>query len=81
MRQRLLGRTFSACRERVADHISPSSNLTKSIIWAAAERGLLVGKVGLYGNVIRLAPPLVINRQEIDFAIEILDESLAKALD
>ena len=62
------------------DRFSPSSEITRKIIWAGAERGLLMGKVGLYGNVIRIAPPLVISREEIDIAIEILDESIAIAI-
>jgi 4-aminobutyrate aminotransferase-like enzyme len=31
------------------------------------------------GNVITLAPPLVVNREHIDLAITILDESLSEA--
>lgn len=31
---------------------------------AARERGLLVGKGGLYGNVIRMAPPMTLTDAE-----------------
>jgi 4-aminobutyrate aminotransferase-like enzyme len=41
------------------------------------KRGLLVGKGGLHGNVIRVSPPLVIREEEIDEGLEILGESLA----
>ena len=40
-------------------------------------RGLLIGKGGLYGNVIRISPPLVVSESEVDDALKILDESLA----
>jgi len=40
-------------------------------------RGLLIGKGGLYGNVIRIAPPLTASAEQIDEAIEILDHALA----
>ncbi|MBI2981637.1 MAG: aspartate aminotransferase family protein [Deltaproteobacteria bacterium] len=40
------------------------------------EEGLLVGKGGLFGNVIRLAPPLSITRDEIDFILGAIDRSL-----
>jgi 4-aminobutyrate aminotransferase-like enzyme len=40
------------------------------------KRGLLIGKGGLYGNVLRIAPALVINATEIDDALRILGESL-----
>jgi 4-aminobutyrate aminotransferase-like enzyme len=40
-------------------------------------RGLLIGKGGLYGNVIRIAPPLTVQPEHIDQALEILDHALA----
>ncbi len=40
------------------------------------ERGLLLGKGGLMGNVIRIAPPLSIRREQIDFMLQVIDESL-----
>lgn len=40
-------------------------------------RGLLIGKGGLYGNAVRIAPCLNIGADDIDRAIEILDDSFA----
>lgn len=39
----------------------------------AKEEGLLVGKGGLYGNVLRLSPPLTLTEDEAARAIETLD--------
>jgi alanine-glyoxylate transaminase/(R)-3-amino-2-methylpropionate-pyruvate transaminase len=36
------------------------------------ELGLLLGKGGLLGNVLRIAPPMCINRADVDFACEVL---------
>jgi 4-aminobutyrate aminotransferase len=44
---------------------------------AAREGGLLVGKGGLYGNVLRIAPPLVVTEAEADEGLEILAAALA----
>ena len=55
----------------------PSPELTRRIIHAAAERGLLLGKVGQFGNVIRVAPPLVILPEELDLALGVFDEVFA----
>jgi 4-aminobutyrate aminotransferase len=40
------------------------------------ERGLLVGKGGLYGNVLRISPPLVITEEDAAHALDCLDASL-----
>ncbi|MDH3518946.1 MAG: aspartate aminotransferase family protein [Myxococcales bacterium] len=40
--------------------------------------GLLIGRGGLYGNVVRIAPPLTITREEIDEGVEILSKALEK---
>jgi alanine-glyoxylate transaminase / (R)-3-amino-2-methylpropionate-pyruvate transaminase len=40
--------------------------------------GLLIGKGGLYGNVIRISPPLVATKDDVDVALDILDVALAR---
>jgi predicted acetylornithine/succinylornithine family transaminase len=44
------------------------------VVGRAAERGLLVSIAG--GNVVRLAPPLVVTKSQIDEAVQILDAAL-----
>ncbi len=43
----------------------------------ARDNGLLIGKGGLYGNVIRLSPMLNISKADVDEATRLLDKSLA----
>jgi 4-aminobutyrate aminotransferase-like enzyme len=43
----------------------------------AKRRGLIVGRGGLHGNVIRICPPLIVNESDVDDAIRILDEAIA----
>jgi 4-aminobutyrate aminotransferase-like enzyme len=38
----------------------------------------MMGRVGIYGNVIRVAPPLTIKQQECDLAIAILERVLSE---
>ena len=48
----------------------------KAVVDAAFERGLVLLSCGLYGNVIRLLPPLTISPDELDEGLAILEESL-----
>ncbi|MFN8495261.1 MAG: aspartate aminotransferase family protein [Caldilineaceae bacterium] len=40
--------------------------------------GLLIGKGGLYSNVLRIAPPLTATKEHVDQALAILDRALAQ---
>jgi alanine-glyoxylate transaminase / (R)-3-amino-2-methylpropionate-pyruvate transaminase len=44
---------------------------------ACKERGLLLGKGGLMGNVIRLAPPISINKDQVGDMLGIMDQAFA----
>jgi 4-aminobutyrate aminotransferase len=56
---------------------APASAQTVQLLEAARENRLLVGKGGMYGNVIRISPPMNIGRADVDQFIELLDKSLA----
>jgi alanine-glyoxylate transaminase / (R)-3-amino-2-methylpropionate-pyruvate transaminase len=48
-------------------------------VWEAMrEMGVLVGKGGLFGNTLRIKPPLCITAADVDFVLEVLDEALGK---
>jgi 4-aminobutyrate aminotransferase len=55
----------------------PSPAGTNAIMEEARKCGLLIGKGGFYGNVIRMSPPLNISKADVDEAVRILDESFA----
>ena len=48
----------------------------QAVVSSAFERGLLLLSCGLYGNVIRLLPPLNIPAADLDEGLAILEESL-----
>lgn len=56
----------------------PAPAATTQLLDRTRENGLLVGKGGLYGNVIRLSPMLNIPKSDVDEAIRLLDKSLAE---
>ena len=55
----------------------PAPQETAQFMEECRKRGLLVGKGGLYGNVIRTSPPLNITRSDVDEAIRMMDEAFA----
>jgi 4-aminobutyrate aminotransferase-like enzyme len=44
----------------------------------ALKRGLLLATSGWYGNVVRFAPPLIVSKEEVERAVQIMDESLGE---
>ena len=42
---------------------------------------MIVGKGGLFGNVLRIKPPMCITRDDVDFALAVLDRALTVAAD
>lgn len=53
------------------------TELTAGVMEAAKAEGLLVGKGGLYGNTLRIAPPLSVTEEEAEEGLE----KLTKAID
>ena len=55
---------------------TPAVNETRKIRDLCRERGLLIGSGGVKGNVLRLQPPLVITKEQIDGALDILEAAI-----
>jgi 4-aminobutyrate aminotransferase len=60
-------------RDRQTKEPAPAE--TTDLMERARANGLLIGKGGLYANVIRLAPPLNSSKADVDEAIRLLDKS------
>jgi alanine-glyoxylate transaminase/(R)-3-amino-2-methylpropionate-pyruvate transaminase len=54
----------------------PARTETANLLELAKDRGLLIGKGGLFGNVLRIKPPMCITRDDADFMVDTLDEIL-----
>jgi 4-aminobutyrate aminotransferase len=59
------------------DTKEPAAQETNQFMQECRQRGLLVGKGGLFNNVIRTSPPLIITKSDVDEAIRIMDEAFA----
>lgn len=67
--------------ELVEDRASkkPAPSATGAVLEAARQNRILIGKGGLYGNVLRITPPLNISKTDVDEFLGRLDASLAAA--
>ena len=54
----------------------PSPPLAARMLEATRERGLLVGKGGLYGHTLRMAPPLTLSEAEAKEGLGLLTDAL-----
>jgi alanine-glyoxylate transaminase/(R)-3-amino-2-methylpropionate-pyruvate transaminase len=54
----------------------PAKEEAAEVLELARERGLLLGKGGLFGNTLRIKPPMCLTRDDADFLADCLDEVL-----
>lgn len=60
--------------------MKPDAATTARVLEAAKADGLLIGKGGLFNNVLRVAPPLTITSQEAAEGVEILGAAIRRAV-
>ena len=63
--------------DEAAGDRTPNAKATVRLFEETCKRGLIIGKGGLYGNTIRIAPALTVTETEVSDAIRILEESFA----
>ena len=56
----------------------PAPKRTNKLLEAAKKHGLLIGKGGLYGNVLRISPSMLVSKAEVDDAAARLDKAFAE---
>jgi alanine-glyoxylate transaminase/(R)-3-amino-2-methylpropionate-pyruvate transaminase len=54
----------------------PATTETAEVLERCKERGLLIGKGGLFANTLRIKPPMCLTRDDADFLVDCLDEVL-----
>lgn len=61
--------------ELVGENKAPAPEKLSRILEITREEGILIGRGGLYGNVIRLTPPMTITETELDAGLAALSRS------
>jgi alanine-glyoxylate transaminase/(R)-3-amino-2-methylpropionate-pyruvate transaminase len=56
----------------------PASSEAVDVLELCKERGLIIGKGGLFGNTLRIKPPMCITKDDADFLVDVLDEVLSE---
>jgi alanine-glyoxylate transaminase/(R)-3-amino-2-methylpropionate-pyruvate transaminase len=56
----------------------PAKEEALEIMEQAREMGVLLGKGGLDGNVLRIKPPMCLTAADVDFALEVLDVAIGR---
>src|SRR4051812_31371001 len=66
--------------ELVKDRVTkvPAKEETIRIFEMAKDLGLLIGKGGYHGNVLRIKPPMCFTKADADFVLEVLDVCLTR---
>jgi len=64
--------------ELVGEGGAPAPEKAAEALEATREEGLLIGKGGLYGNVLRIAPPLSLTEEEADEGYTLLERALRR---
>lgn len=67
--------------ELVRDHASkePAGEETNRVVEQAKQMGVIIGKGGSLGNMLRINPPLCIQKHDVDSVIDVLEQSFQRA--
>jgi alanine-glyoxylate transaminase/(R)-3-amino-2-methylpropionate-pyruvate transaminase len=56
----------------------PANTEAADVMERMKERNVLIGKGGLFGNTLRIKPPMCINKDDADYIVAMLDEVLTE---
>jgi len=64
--------------EFVGENKVPDPAIVKNLFEEMKKEKVLIGKGGLYGNVVRIAPPLNITKSEVSDFLRCMDNALSR---
>jgi alanine-glyoxylate transaminase/(R)-3-amino-2-methylpropionate-pyruvate transaminase len=56
----------------------PANTEAVEVMERMKDRGVLIGKGGLFGNTLRIKPPMCITKDDADYLVAMLDEALSE---
>src|SRR5437867_6611882 len=68
----ILGMEIGPRKEKVV-----ASKRAERVMELGFEKGLLMSRVGIYDNVLRISPPMVVTKGQVDIFVDSMDEALA----
>jgi alanine-glyoxylate transaminase/(R)-3-amino-2-methylpropionate-pyruvate transaminase len=77
VRGRGLMQALELVKDETVKDRTPDAASTSRLFEETKKRALLIGRGGLYGNVVRISPPLNVTRAEIEEGLKAIDESFA----
>jgi 4-aminobutyrate aminotransferase-like enzyme len=77
VRGRGLMQAIELVKDETTKDRTPDAASTSRLFEETKKRSLLIGRGGLWGNVVRIAPALNVTKSEIEEAIRVLDDSFA----
>jgi len=58
--------------------LEPATQVASKMVNQMKERGILLGTDGPFNNVIKIKPPMVITKEDIDMFVRVFDDELSK---
>jgi len=55
---------------------TPAPDETKRAVNAMRERGVLISRIGVHDNVLKIRPPMPFSKENADFLLAALDDAL-----
>ena len=71
---------LSVCVELVRDRnsLEPAKGETDRTLNLMRDEGVLVGNEGLHGNIVKIRPPMIFDREHAELVVNALDRALAR---
>ena len=57
--------------------MSPATAETRRLVNLMRERGVLLSRIGMHDNILKIRPPMPFSKQHADLLVDTLDQAMA----